>query len=98
MRQAPTEPMTLGNMRSLGVRGLAVHCGGHDCWHSAVLDVDAYPDEVPVPAFVPRLRCKKCGHRGADARPNWVERHLDHELRPNLRQGAAQRRTGLQAT
>jgi hypothetical protein len=24
--------------------------------------------------FAPRLRCTKCDHLAADARPNWIER------------------------
>ena len=66
--------MTLGNMRANGVRTLSVHCGGRQCWHSAVLDVGGYPDAVWVPAFGPRMVCTACGAIGADARPNWNER------------------------
>lgn len=33
-----------------------------------------YPDDLPVPSFGPRLRCERCGHLSADARPNWNER------------------------
>jgi hypothetical protein len=65
------EPMTLGNMRSLGVRGLYVKCP--NCNHAARLDVDDYPDHVPVPIFGPRMVCTACGIVGADARPNWRE-------------------------
>jgi hypothetical protein len=65
------EPMTLGNMRRNGVRSLAVACGAIDCHHHAVLDVEGYGDEVPVPGFRPRMRCTRCGHLGADVRPNW---------------------------
>ena len=49
--------MTLGNMRSHGVRGLAVSC--LVCQH--------YPDCVPVPEFRPRMACTRCGIIGADA-------------------------------
>jgi hypothetical protein len=38
-----------------------------------VIDVERYADDVPVPRFGPRLRCQRCGHLGADARPNWSE-------------------------
>ena len=34
---------------------------GRSCGYSAVLDVSGYPDDVPVPAFGPRLRCERCG-------------------------------------
>jgi len=68
-------PMTLGNMRENGMRTLAVWCLGRCCNHFHILDVSAYPDDVPVPSFGPRLRCDQCGHLGADARPNWNEMH-----------------------
>ncbi len=49
-------PMTLGNMRANGVHTLAVWCDalGH---HHRVLDVTAYADDVPVPAFGSRMVC-----------------------------------------
>jgi hypothetical protein len=67
----PITPMTLGNMRANGVRSLSVYCVV--CHHEAVLDVEAWPDHVPVPAFGPRMVCAHCGVIGADARPNWKE-------------------------
>lgn len=65
-------PMILGNMRQNGVRSLAVRC--NLCHHEAVLEVEAWPDHVPVPAFRRRMVCTKCGIIGADVRPNWRER------------------------
>jgi hypothetical protein len=67
----PIEPMTLGNMRSLGVRGLDVTCP--NCHHAARLDVDDYPDHMPVPIFGPHMACIRRGIIGVDARPNWGE-------------------------
>jgi hypothetical protein len=67
----PIEPMTLGNMRELGVRSLDVSCW--NCQHRAVLSVDRWPDYVAVPTFGPRMVCTGCGIVGADARPNWQE-------------------------
>ena len=64
--------MTLGNMRQNGVRSLAVHCDL--CHHEAVLEVEAWPDYVPVPTFRGRMICTRCGIIGADVRPNWRER------------------------
>ena len=47
MRSAPPgPPMKLGNMRSLGVRSLAVTC--ELCHHEAVLPADRWPDAVFV--------------------------------------------------
>jgi hypothetical protein len=59
--------MTLGNMRSLGVRSLAVSC--ILCHHAARLNVDGYTDGATVPSFGPRMVCTSCGIIGADARP-----------------------------
>jgi hypothetical protein len=64
--------MTLGNMRANGVRSLSVTCSL--CHHAAVLAVDRWPDDVPVPSFGPRMVCTGCGIIGADARPNWMDR------------------------
>jgi hypothetical protein len=66
--------MTLGNLRENGVRTIAAWCSARDCNHSAVVDVERLGDDVPVPSLGPRLRCERCGHLGADARPNWQER------------------------
>jgi hypothetical protein len=78
--------MTLGNMRSLGVRSLDVRCAV--CHHEAVLPADGWPDAVPVRAFAPRMVCTRCGIIGADARPNWREMKANgnwrtHQARTN---------------
>jgi hypothetical protein len=65
------EPMTLGNMRELDVRSLAVYC--RRCHHQAVLSADRWPDHVAVSSFGPRMACTRCGIIDADARPNWQE-------------------------
>jgi hypothetical protein len=51
--------MTLGNMRSLGVRSLAVAC--ELCHYEAVLAADEWSDLILVRAFRPRLVCTRCG-------------------------------------
>jgi hypothetical protein len=69
---APISPMTLGNVRQNGVRGLCITCRA--CGHHTEVNVDAWPDDVPVPSFGPRMRCRKCGNLGAMVRPDWSER------------------------
>jgi hypothetical protein len=59
------QPMTLGNMRADAVRSLLIYCFAYH--HEAVLDVDDYSDDVPVPYFSPRMVCTRCGIIGADA-------------------------------
>ena len=71
-------PMTLANMRHNGVRSLWVVCTV--CHHEAVMNVDAYVDEVTVPSFGPYMVCTCCGIIGADVRPNWSERPQTESL------------------
>lgn len=69
MLSLPHPPMTLGNMRELGVRSLAVTC--ELCHHEAVVPAGHWRDGALVRAFRPRIVCTQCGIIGADARPNW---------------------------
>lgn len=46
---APITPMTLGNMRALGVRRVEAICENLLCRHAGVVEVDALPGEIPVP-------------------------------------------------
>jgi hypothetical protein len=71
----PIEPMTLGNMRRLGVRSIAVAC--LVCRHEATMGAEPWADDVPVPAFGPRMVCTRCGIIGADALPNWKEHQAE---------------------
>jgi hypothetical protein len=77
------QPMTLSNMRQNGVRTLSVTCGAVWCNHQAVLDVDAFADDLVVPSFSRRMVCTVCGAIGADARPNWNERAPRSLFGPN---------------
>jgi hypothetical protein len=64
--------VSMSNCKTCGVRSLSVSCWL--CHHGAVLAVDRWADEVPVPSFGPRMVCTGCGIVGADARPDWTER------------------------
>jgi hypothetical protein len=66
-------PLTLGNMRRLGVRSLDVMCLNPECRHQAVMNVDRYPDYTLVQSFSSKMACVKCGRIGIDAAPNWKE-------------------------
>jgi hypothetical protein len=74
-KQPPGEPMTLGDMRALGVKRLVAFCLGRLCRHDRLIDVSKYPDDVEVPSFARKVVCAKCGARGRhiDVRPNWKE-------------------------
>jgi hypothetical protein len=57
-------PMTLGNMRQLGVQRLIASCLNDACRHQALIDVSSYPADTEVPWFRSRVICAKCGARG----------------------------------
>jgi hypothetical protein len=71
-RHRPGQPMTLGNLRQIGVSGLIMTCVDPGCGHETTLGVDDYADEVEVPSFAARV-CSKCGGNRMDVRPNWKE-------------------------
>src|SRR5438105_4011632 len=71
-RKAETfEPVTLGHIRSHGCRDLLIYCGSINCSHSATMNADHLPDETPIRPLGARMVCSKCGHVGADVRPDW---------------------------
>lgn len=69
----PIPPMTLGNIRALGIRTIDAVCEEALCGRSAVVDVGALPDDVAVPDLALRLRCSRCGFKAVSTRPNWLE-------------------------
>jgi hypothetical protein len=72
-KQPHGPPMTLGDMRQLGVQRLLVSCLNPECLHSALLDVSKYFADTTVPSFIPRIRCGQCAGKRVDVRPNWKE-------------------------
>ena len=64
-------PVTLGHIRGHGCRNLLVYCQSGWCHHSAVMNADALPDEMPVRSLCSRMVCTACGLIGADVRPDW---------------------------
>jgi hypothetical protein len=61
-------PMTLRNMRSLGVREVYLDC---ECGRTASVVVDFLSDDVYVPEIRHRYRCSECGSRPRMSRPDW---------------------------
>jgi hypothetical protein len=68
-------PMTLGNMRALGVQHFVASCLNDACRHQGLIDGSKYPDDTEVPSFASKAVCAKCGARSRhiDVRPNWKE-------------------------
>jgi hypothetical protein len=73
-------PVTLGHIRSHGVRRLLIYCSTGLCHRSAIIDVDGWPDDTVLLDLDRRAVCIKCGMIGADVRPNWSERPQPESL------------------
>ena len=65
------QKITLGEMRSSGVRSLVVFCGDYKCSHSIEISADKWPDGIRISDLEPQFVCKACGHKGADVRPKF---------------------------
>src|SRR5438876_597653 len=77
---APTrqQKITLGEMRSSGVRGLLVYCADYKCAHAVRISADRWADEIRLSDLEPLFICRACGRRGADIRPDF---HWDRNQR-----------------
>jgi hypothetical protein len=71
---AHPQKITLGEMRSSGVRGLLIYCADYRCSHSVAISADRWPDDVQLSDLEARFACKVCGKPGADVRPNFNAR------------------------
>jgi hypothetical protein len=54
-RRETFPPVTLGHIRGHGCRDLVVYCQSGWCHHSAVINADWLPDNVPVRSLCPRM-------------------------------------------
>jgi hypothetical protein len=61
-RQPQGRPMTLGNIRHLGVHHLIATCLSDACRHQGPIDVSKYPDDTEVPSFAPTRRSNEEGY------------------------------------
>jgi hypothetical protein len=65
------QKITLGEMRSSGVRGLLIYCADYHCSHWISMIADQWPDDVRLSDLEDWFTCSACGHRGADVRPDF---------------------------
>ena len=50
---------------------LLIYCTSGRRHHSASMNADDWPDELPVRSLCARTMCTRCGVVGADVRPDW---------------------------
>jgi hypothetical protein len=76
------QKITLGEMRSSGVRGLLVYCSDYRCCHSVEMIADHWADEADEVRsdIEPRFVCSICGRMGADVRshPDWGKKSVGY--------------------
>ena len=65
------QKITLGEMRSAGVRSLLVYCADYRCGHAVRISGDRWPDHIRLSDLGPNFVCQACGRRGADIRPDF---------------------------
>jgi hypothetical protein len=65
------QKITIGDMRSTGVRGIPVYCQDFLCSHSIAISTEPWPDGVRLSDLEVRFVCKACGKKGADVRPHF---------------------------
>jgi hypothetical protein len=65
------QPVTLGHIRSHGCRDLLVYCGSINYNRGITMNADHMPDDTPIRPLGSRMLCTRCGHVGADVRPDW---------------------------
>jgi hypothetical protein len=71
-RSSVTFPsVTLGHIRGHGCRDPLVYCAAMNCSHRGTLNADRWPDDTPIRPLGKRMVCTRCGHIGADVRPDW---------------------------
>ena len=60
-------PMTLANMRAIGIRTLSVHCR---CGREREVNVDQFDGALVVIRMHQHFRCGECGQRPQSVRPD----------------------------
>jgi hypothetical protein len=63
--------ITVGEMRSSGVRDLLIYCADYKCSHAIRMSADRWPEHVRLSDLEPLFVCQACGRRGADIRPDF---------------------------
>ena len=65
------QKITLGEMRTSGVRGVLIYCSDYRCSHSTKTNANGWADDARLSDLEDRFVCKRYGRRGADVRPDF---------------------------
>jgi hypothetical protein len=56
-------PATVASTKAQGMSTVSAFCQANGCDHDAVVLLDGWPDQTPIPDMALKLRCSKCGGR-----------------------------------
>jgi hypothetical protein len=56
-----SQKITLGEMRSSGVRGILIYCADYKCSHSMAVNADPWPDDVRLSDHLHGVWPARCG-------------------------------------
>ena len=70
------EPMSVANMKQNRVSAVEAWCEGPGCHHRVSIPLEqvyamGFTDRDAVIDIGWKLKCSKCGHKGAETRPDW---------------------------
>jgi len=64
---------TVGRLKGHGVTHLLIFCGRPECRNESKVPIERFPDDTEILSIGPRMRCRRCGRKGADVRPDWIK-------------------------
>ena len=73
------EPMSIANMKQNRVSAVEAWCEGPGCHHRISIPLEeiyamGFTNADAVIDIGGKLRCSKCGHKGATTQPDWTTR------------------------
>jgi hypothetical protein len=66
-------PATVGSTKAQGMSTVSAFCQATGCDHDAVVPLDGWPDQTPIPDIALKLRCSRCGSRSIKVMLNVVD-------------------------
>jgi hypothetical protein len=66
-------PATAASTRAQGMKTVSAFCEAHGCGHDAIVPLDGWSANTPIPDMALKLRCSKCGSRSIKVTLNVVE-------------------------
>jgi hypothetical protein len=67
---------TVGRVKGYGVTHLLIFCGRPECRSESKMPIERFPDDTDILSIGARMRCGRCGRKGADVRPDWIKHRV----------------------